>query len=97
MNSKFPETELRPYGGGLPIPEAKDFSSCGTKGGAVPAKASAGFMNAPTSSVPHSYCVGAPSRRLSVMMKRPGETPTWRWNGPENTSKVYGDWIDDLE
>ncbi|XP_011092146.1 zinc finger CCCH domain-containing protein 56-like [Sesamum indicum] len=89
--------ELRRYGGGLPIPEAKDSSAYGSKGGAVPTKASAGAMNAPTSSVPHPYRVGAPSRRLSIMMKRPGETPTRRWKGPESISKVYGDWIDDLE
>ncbi|KAL0425990.1 UNVERIFIED_CONTAM: Zinc finger CCCH domain-containing protein 12 [Sesamum radiatum] len=97
VDSKFPETELRPYGGGLPIPEAKDSSPCGTKGGAVLTKASAGVMNAPTSSVPHSYLVGAPPRRLSIMMKRPGETPTRRWNGPGKICKVYDDWIDDFE
>ncbi|KAK4418633.1 Zinc finger CCCH domain-containing protein 56 [Sesamum alatum] len=89
--------ELRRYGGELLIPEAKDSFACGTMGGAVPARASAGAMNAPTSSVPHSYRVGAPPRRLSIMMKRPGETPTRRWKGPGKISKVYGDWVDDLE
>ncbi|KAI3444551.1 hypothetical protein Pfo_001216 [Paulownia fortunei] len=89
--------ELQRYGGGLMKTEAKDSSTCDTKQVAVPAKASVGKVDAPVTSVPHSYRTGVPSRRLPNVIQKTGEIPTRRWKGPNKISKIYGDWIDDLE
>ncbi|KAH6789464.1 hypothetical protein C2S51_004470 [Perilla frutescens var. frutescens] len=78
--------ELQHYAGRLMNREAVDSSTF-----IVPAKASVGTVGAPVSLVPYSYHVGVPSRRL------PAETPMKRWKGPNKISKIYGDWIDDLE
>lgn len=46
--------------------------------------------------VPHaegSYHVGIPSQRL----QKTGQRPNHKWKGPDKISKIYGDWIDDLE
>ncbi|KAL1546293.1 zinc finger CCCH domain-containing protein 56-like isoform X2 [Salvia divinorum] len=56
----------------------------------VPAKASVGH-------VPYSYHIGVPPRRLSGEIPRTGERAIRSWKGPDKISKIYGDWIDDLE
>lgn len=56
-----------------------------------------GAAGAPVSLVPYSYRVGVPPRRLPAEVLRTGEIPIRRWKGPDKISKIYGDWIDDLE
>ncbi|XP_057780512.1 zinc finger CCCH domain-containing protein 56-like [Salvia miltiorrhiza] len=83
--------ELQHYGGWRVKEEDIGSSAFGANQVAVPAKASVGAVGAPASLVPYSYRIGAPSRRL------PAEIPIRRWKGPDKISKIYGDWIDDLE
>ncbi|KAI3449195.1 hypothetical protein Pfo_005860 [Paulownia fortunei] len=88
--------ELHPYGGGPLDLEVKDFSTPDNKQGAAPARTSVDTVVASVASVPHSdgFHIGVPSQRLSnVTQKR----PTQKWKGPDKISKIYGDWIDDLE
>lgn len=64
---------------------------------AVPAKASVGAVGAPASLVPYSYHIGVPVWRLPAEIPKSGETPIRRGKGSGKISKIYGDWIDDLE
>lgn len=77
--------------------EAKGSSTFDTNQVAIPAKASVGIVDAPATCVPHSYRIGGPLRRLPNVIQKTGELPIRRWNGPNKISKIYGDWIDDLE
>ncbi|EYU32113.1 hypothetical protein MIMGU_mgv1a025241mg [Erythranthe guttata] len=36
-------------------------------------------------------------RRLPNLIHKTGEIPSRKWSGPEKISKIYGDWIDDLQ
>ncbi|KAG8391825.1 hypothetical protein BUALT_Bualt01G0227300 [Buddleja alternifolia] len=83
--------------GGLVKPEVNDSSTYDTKHGPELAKASASTVDKSVPCVPHSYRIGAPSRKLPKVMHKTGEIPTRRWKGPDKISKIYGDWIDDLE
>ncbi|KAA8525866.1 hypothetical protein F0562_007721 [Nyssa sinensis] len=93
--------ELHRYGGELVEPEAKDSFSgpLDPKQGAVPSKTSADTIVASVNSVPHSdgYHVGVPSQRLSNVIQRTGQRPHQKWKGPDKISRIYGDWIDDIE
>ena len=69
------------------------------KQGAVPSKAPADSVVASMISVPHSdgYHIGVPSQRLSNVIQRTGQRPHQKWKGPDKISRIYGDWIDDVE
>ncbi|XP_059640330.1 zinc finger CCCH domain-containing protein 12 [Cornus florida] len=93
--------ELHRYGGGLMETEAKDSSSAppDTKQGVAPSKTPADIVVASVTSVPHSdgYHIGVPSQRLSNVIQRTGQRPHQKWKGPDKISRIYGDWIDDIE
>ncbi|XAR54531.1 hypothetical protein NMG60_11029698 [Bertholletia excelsa] len=93
--------ELHRFGGGLVETEARDASSAPpeAKQGTGPAKAPADIVVASVPSVPHSegYHIGVPSQRLSNVIPRTGQRPHQKWKGPDKISRIYGDWIDDME
>ncbi|KAA8522042.1 hypothetical protein F0562_012644 [Nyssa sinensis] len=93
--------ELHRYGGGLVETEARDSSSVplDSKQGVVPSKTPADILVASVTSAPHSdgYHVGVPSQRLSNVIQRTGQRPHQKWKGPDKISRIYGDWIDDVE
>lgn len=76
--------------------EVKDSSTPDAKQGALPAKTS---VDTVVPAVPHSdgYHIGIPSQRLSNVIQKTGQRSTQKWKGPDKISKIYGDWIDDLE
>ncbi|XVE63595.1 hypothetical protein DITRI_Ditri07aG0032400 [Diplodiscus trichospermus] len=94
--------ELHRYGGGLMDVETKDPSATpsDTKpGGGMPSKTPADTAAAPIAPVPHSdvYHLGVPSQRTSIVLQRPGQRTLQKWKGPDKISRIYGDWIDDIE
>ncbi|KAG8391834.1 hypothetical protein BUALT_Bualt01G0228200 [Buddleja alternifolia] len=90
--------ELHRFGGTMDS-EDKDHSTPDAKQGIQPAKTSADTFVASLTSVPHSdnYHIGVPSQRMSNVLQKPGQRSTQKWKGPDKISKIYGDWIDDLE
>ncbi|XP_030947111.1 zinc finger CCCH domain-containing protein 12-like isoform X1 [Quercus robur] len=93
--------ELHRYGGGLVEGETRDSSSAppDSKQGGVPSKTPADSVVASVASVPHSdvYHMGVPSQRSSIVIQRPGQRTHQKWKGPDKISRIYGDWIDDIE
>ncbi|XP_050232192.1 zinc finger CCCH domain-containing protein 12 isoform X2 [Mercurialis annua] len=66
----------------------------------VPSKTAADVVVASATSVPHSdvYHLGVPSQRPpSILIQRPGLRTHQKWKGPDKISRIYGDWIDDVE
>jgi len=93
--------ELHRYGGGLVDTEAKDSSSVPveSKQGGMPSKTPPETAVASVTSVPHSdvYHLGLSSQRSSILIQRPGQRTHEKWKGPDKISRIYGDWIDDIE
>ncbi|KAL6968962.1 hypothetical protein U1Q18_019133 [Sarracenia purpurea var. burkii] len=93
--------ELHRYGGELMEGEGRDSSSAppDIKQGAVTSKTPADNAVAPVTSVPHpdGFHIGIPSQRLSNVIQRTGLRPHQKWKGPDKISRIYGDWIDDVE
>ncbi|XVF11061.1 hypothetical protein REPUB_Repub07fG0237000 [Reevesia pubescens] len=94
--------ELHRYGGGLVDGEAKDSSatpSDSKQGGGVPSKTPADMVAAsvPTLPLADVYHLGVPSQRTSIVLQRPGQRTIQKWKGPDKISRIYGDWIDDIE
>lgn len=94
--------ELHQYGGGLvDTTDAKDSVSPldSNKPGIMPSKPPADIVVASAPSAAHSdgYHVGAPSQRLPGVIPRTGQRPFQKWKGPDKISRIYGDWIDDIE
>ncbi|ESW28409.1 hypothetical protein PHAVU_003G284200 [Phaseolus vulgaris] len=95
-------TELHRYGGGLMEGESRDGGSVvgsDTSKGAA-SKASADNVVAAVTPVAHSdvYHIGVPSQRpSSIVIQRPGQRTHQKWKGPDKISRIYGDWIDDIE
>ncbi|GMJ06033.1 hypothetical protein like AT1G32360 [Hibiscus trionum] len=94
--------ELNRYGGSLADTEAKDSSvapSDSKQAGGVPSKTPTDTMASSIPSVPHSgvYHLGVPSQRTSIVLQRPGQRTLHKWKGPDKISRIYGDWIDDVE
>jgi hypothetical protein len=91
----FLTTELHRYGGGLMEGDTRDSSSAppDSKLGGVPSRSPA------DTSVPHSdlYHIGVPSQRSSIVIQKPGQRTHQKWKGPDKISRIYGDWIDDIE
>ncbi|KAD4384609.1 hypothetical protein E3N88_24777 [Mikania micrantha] len=92
--------ELHRYGGGLVDIDAKDSptSMDPNKQGLMPSKPPVEPVVAAGPSVAHldGYHVGAPSR-LPGVIPRTGQRPFQKWKGPDKISRIYGDWIDDIE
>lgn len=81
--------------------ESRDGASvvgCDTNKGAA-SKASADNVVAAVTPVAHSdvYHIGVPSQRPSIVIQRPGQRTHQKWKGPDKISRIYGDWIDDIE
>lgn len=80
--------------------EVRDSSvPCDNKQVGLPSKPSADTVVALVPSVPHSdvYHIGVPSQRPSIVIQRPGQRTHQKWKGPDKISRIYGDWIDDVE
>ncbi|CAI9095332.1 OLC1v1031262C1 [Oldenlandia corymbosa var. corymbosa] len=69
------------------------------KQGAVPSKTPVDAVVGASTPLPHpdGYHVGVPAQKLSNMIQKSGPRPHLKWKGPDKISKIYGDWIDDLE
>ncbi|KAJ6817311.1 zinc finger CCCH domain-containing protein 56-like [Iris pallida] len=92
--------ELHRYGGELMGTDGRDTPSA-----APDAKQTASLVKALTdavasnASVPHPdiYHMGVPAQRSAVISQRQGQRPLQKWKGPDKISRIYGDWIDDIE
>ncbi|XP_010505048.1 PREDICTED: zinc finger CCCH domain-containing protein 28-like [Camelina sativa] len=82
-------SELHNFGGGLVEGEGKIGTST------TPATKQTGQAN----TVAHLVSPGVLSQRASsaVMQKPNGVRTQRKWKGPDKISRVYGDWIDDIE
>lgn len=99
-------TELHRYGGGL-VDESRDSISAlpDSKQGGVPSKPPSDALVPSPTSVPlvaavlHSdvYHAGVPSQRPTSVIQRPVPRTQKKWKGPDKISRIYGDWIDDIE
>ncbi|KAK8505682.1 hypothetical protein V6N12_038416 [Hibiscus sabdariffa] len=94
--------ELNRFGGSLADTEVKDSSAAPSDSkqvGGVPSKTPTDTMAASIPSVPHSdvYHLGVPSQRTSIVLQRSGQRTLHKWKGPDKISRIYGDWIDDIE
>ncbi|KAG7955838.1 hypothetical protein I3843_11G094400 [Carya illinoinensis] len=93
--------ELHRYGGGLVEGDTRDSSSGppDSKQSGVPSKNPADTLVASAPSVPHSdvYHMGVTSQRSPIVSQRPGQRTHQKWKGPDKISRIYGDWIDDIE
>ncbi|CDP13047.1 unnamed protein product [Coffea canephora] len=90
--------ELHQFGGG-PVESEVPTTPSDTKQVAVPSKVVADAVVGSVTPVPHSdsYHVGVPAQKLSNVIQKTGQKPHLKWKGPDKISKIYGDWIDDLE
>ena len=92
--------ELHRYGGGLVEMDAKDsaFVPVESKQGGVPSKTPpetvVSSVTVPNSDV---YHLGVPSQKSSILIQRSGQRTHQKWKGPDKISRIYGDWIDDIE
>ncbi|GKV10678.1 hypothetical protein SLEP1_g22008 [Rubroshorea leprosula] len=94
-------TELHRYGGGLVEGEVRDSSAAApsdSKQGGVPSKTQSDAVTASVPSVQHTdvYHIGVPSQRTPIVIQRPQRTHQ-KWKGPDKISRIYGDWLDDIE
>ncbi|KAJ7011165.1 zinc finger CCCH domain-containing protein 12 [Populus alba] len=93
--------ELHRYGGGLVEMDAKDsaFVPVESKQGGVPSKTPPETVVSSVTSVPNSdvYHLGVPSQKSSILIQRSGQRTHQKWKGPDKISRIYGDWIDDIE
>lgn len=88
--------ELHRYGGGSMEGEGRDSSSAA----AVPdTKPGGDTMTTSAPPAPHSdvYHIGLPPQRTPIVMQKPGQRILQKWKGPDKISRIYGDWIDDVE
>ncbi|WMV20920.1 hypothetical protein MTR67_014305 [Solanum verrucosum] len=94
--------ELHKYGGGLVDMEGTDFLSTppDLKQGGGPFKIAESTVPS-TISAPHTDVYhlgpGVQVQRPSGIVQRTGQRVIQKWKGPEKISKIYGDWIDDIE
>ncbi|KAM7257240.1 hypothetical protein ACFE04_012981 [Oxalis oulophora] len=92
--------ELHRYGGGLVEGDGRD-SSLGPSEShqGVTAKSPGDTLVPSVTCVPHSdiYHIGVPSQRTCVINQRLGQRAHQKWKGPDKISRIYGDWIDDIE
>lgn len=77
-------------------------SASDTKQGVMPSKSPSENAAAPGPSVPHSDVIHTGvggSQRVSILIQRPVQAPRTlqKWKGPDKISRIYGDWIDDVE
>ena len=82
--------------------EDRDLSSAPpeVKHGVVPSKTPIDTVVASFTPIPHSdgyHNIGVPSQRLPNVIQRTGQKPHQKWKGPDKISRIYGDWIDDIE
>lgn len=101
-NSCYFVTELNRFGGGPVETEGKDSLS-------VPPDLKQGGSSFKTteSTVPSTISAlhtdvyhlgqGVQVQRPSSIVERPGQRLFQKWKGPDKISKIYGDWIDDIE
>nr|GMC58063.1 zinc finger CCCH domain-containing protein 56-like [Ipomoea batatas] len=92
--------ELHKFGGGLAEGEGKDSPSAPSninQGGVTENTPAVSTISAPHGDVYH-LGLGVPIQRSSCSIsQRTGERPIQKWKGPDKISKIYGDWIDDIE
>ncbi|OIT37292.1 PREDICTED: zinc finger CCCH domain-containing protein 56-like [Nicotiana attenuata] len=94
--------ELHKYGGGLMETEGKDPLSTPPDlrqgGGSLKTTESTvpSTISAPHTDVYH-LGPGIQVQRSSGIVQRAGHRVIQKWKGPDKISKIYGDWIDDIE
>ncbi|CAO2832301.1 unnamed protein product [Amaranthus hypochondriacus] len=79
--------------------EVRDAVATETKASSVIVKTDSSA--APSLSVPrqefHHVGLGISSQRPSNVIQVAGQRPSQKWKGPDKISRIYGDWIDDIE
>ncbi|GMH19685.1 hypothetical protein Nepgr_021526 [Nepenthes gracilis] len=93
--------ELHKYGGRLIEAEGRDSAALteSKQSGSLTAKTDtviASPLSAPRADSHHMGSV-VPLQRPSGMTHQPGQRPVQKWKGPDKISRIYGDWIDDIE
>lgn len=87
--------ELHSHGGRVVEMETNDTSSSAP---AASIKAATAAISS-TTSLPHAdaHHVGVPAQRSNTINPRPIQRPIQKWKGPDKISRIYGDWIDDID
>ncbi|KAF3791911.1 hypothetical protein EJ110_NYTH13140 [Nymphaea thermarum] len=92
--------ELHKYGGGL-VEDGRDSSSVSADSKQVGSSSKVQDVTASLMAVAHPevYGMGVPSQRSGSISQRQGpQRPSQqKWKGPDKSSRIYGDWIDDSE
>uniref|UniRef100_M1CK61 Nucleic acid binding protein n=1 Tax=Solanum tuberosum TaxID=4113 RepID=M1CK61_SOLTU len=94
--------ELNKFGGGPAETDGKDYVSVPPelKQGGVPSRATESTV---PSTIPALHTdvyhlgQGVQVQRPTGIADRPGQRFFKKWKGPDKISKIYGDWIDDIE
>ncbi|CAH9143032.1 unnamed protein product [Cuscuta epithymum] len=87
--------ELHKFGGSF---EGKESASSQGAGMIKPTENMAvSTISAPYGDAYHLGLGGIPMQRPSCMPQRNGARAFHKWKGPDKISKIYGDWIDDIE
>ncbi|PKA54357.1 Zinc finger CCCH domain-containing protein 56 [Apostasia shenzhenica] len=92
--------ELHKYGGKLVEVDARDALSAASdsrQAGATTKTTDAAVAS--NNLAPHAdvFHVGVPSQRSTIVNQRQVQRPVQKWKGPDRISRIYGDWIDDIE
>ncbi|THU74538.1 hypothetical protein C4D60_Mb04t34430 [Musa balbisiana] len=93
--------ELHRYGGGLTENEVRDVSLATSDSKQAGTLTKAPIDTSVASSLPGPlsdlYHMGVPSQRSAGVIQRQVQRSVEKWKGPDKISKIYGDWIDDIE
>ncbi|GAB4826438.1 hypothetical protein Ancab_009303 [Ancistrocladus abbreviatus] len=93
--------ELHKYGAGLIDTEGRDSLAPVESNQIVVAVKTTDIVGASTLSAPraefHHVGLGVPSQRPPAVNQAAGQRHIQRWKGPDKISRIYGDWIDDIE
>lgn len=94
-------SELHRYGGGLTENEVRDVSLATSDSKQAGTLTKAPIDTSVASSLPGPpsdlYHMGVPSQRSAGVIQRQVQRSVEKWKGPDKISKIYGDWIDDIE
>ncbi|KAM0059778.1 putative transcription factor C3H family [Helianthus debilis subsp. tardiflorus] len=95
-------TELHQNGAGLGDTDAKDPATVSdpNKQGMMVSKLATDNIvvaSTPIAAQSDGYHVGGQSQRLPGAIMRTGLRSFQKWKGPDKLSRIYGDWIDDIE
>ncbi|XP_047321665.1 zinc finger CCCH domain-containing protein 12-like [Impatiens glandulifera] len=89
--------ELHQYAGGPMEPEGAAVTPSDMKRGTTTLTDNVIVGSASSVSQTDGYHIGVPPQRLSISIGRTTPKPHQKWKGPDKISRIYGDWIEDIE